>query len=363
MLSFYKRNFVPVIKLEDFIDKALTYDSFLRSFFWYVLIVCVSVFVLYLAAAKGMKNTVMKYTVLILSMACAVSYNRGGSESFTAVENMLSSPASLDFLKNDPDFKDKRVLAPGIMNQMEYAVKTNDPDGFCYYNRESLFPNVPMSGGIANADGFDSLIPGDFFLLKSALNALDAPWDHPAFSLLNVKYISSAPELRGVNIKKKFHGMTNLYEYAHPSGPAYFIPVSTGWPAAGKKEKIGKTELPAISLKFMKNSKDLGIIFSRKNTNVFEAGVNAPEKGTLVISENFFPGWNAYEAGKKLKVFKANVCFMAVSLERGSHRIVFKYEPLVFAVSAWLSLIALGLLVAAGVFKLKAGYEVSKRLE
>jgi len=292
-------------------------------------------------------------------MACAVAYNRvGGSRLYVDIKDMTSSSAALDFLAKDKDLKNTRVLAPGIINQLDNDMVINDLAALFYYNRDSMSPNVLMYHKIANADGFDSLIPGDFFILKSGLNSLDTPWDHPAFSLLNVKYISSTPELKGRYIKKKFRGVANLYEYAHPCGPAYFIPSSSGWPAQGRTEKIGSVQMPETSLNYVKSPADFGIIYNRENTNTFDVAVTAPEKGTLVVAENFFPGWHAYDTAKKIAVFRANVCFMAVSLEAGVHKIIFRYEPLAFAAGAWVSLIALGLLMAAGGFKLKSVFKV-----
>jgi hypothetical protein len=348
ILKFYKRNFVPVVKIEDFIDSVLIYDAFVKSLFWYVLVVLSAFFVIYLAAGKGIKNTVLKYTILVLSVAISISYNRGSNALYATVAEMSSVSPVTNFLLRDADFINKRVLAPGIINQLEYDIDADKIEGLFYYKRDCLLPNVPMYHGIANADGFDSLILGDFIRLKNALNALEKPWDHPAFSLLNVKYISSTPELSGRLIKKRFKGMNYIFEYENPSGPAYFIPASTGWPGGKKTEKIGEAELPFTSAAFMKNSHDKSIVFKRLNVNVFEVSALAREKGTLVVSENFFPGWNAYENGKKISVFKANVCFMAVGLEAGNHKILFKYEPFVFFFSAIISLMALSLLTGAG---------------
>jgi hypothetical protein len=349
---FYKNAFNPGIKLEELYSGIIQYDLFMYHMLAYVVIVLISVFMLYLAAGKGMKNTAIKYALLALAMASPLAYNRGKSV-YSETVNMTSGSAIIDFLKADKSTESSRVLAPGIANQLEFSVNVKNDSALFSYQRDVMPPNVPMYHKLYNADGFDSLIIGDFYKLKSALNSLDEPWDNPVFSLLNVKYISSIAALKGKSIKKVFDGISGLYEYENPAGPAYFVPAKTGWPADGRTEKIGKSEIPLTSSSFMKKNHDDGIMFRRNSVNGFEARFTAGEKGTLVVSENYFPGWNAYENGKKLRVFKANVCFMAVTLNEGLHDIIFRYEPAVFAFGAAVSLLALGLLAAAGFLNLK----------
>ncbi|NCN58339.1 hypothetical protein COW99_02535 [Candidatus Roizmanbacteria bacterium CG22_combo_CG10-13_8_21_14_all_38_20] len=47
----------------------------------------------------------------------------------------------------------------------------------------------------------------------------------------------------------------------------------------------------------------------------------------LVLSDNYYPGWNAYIDGEKTKIYRANYTFRAVVVPGGSHEIYFKYEP------------------------------------
>jgi uncharacterized membrane protein YfhO len=69
--------------------------------------------------------------------------------------------------------------------------------------------------------------------------------------------------------------------------------------------------------------------------------------GFLVLSDTYFPGWNAYVDGVKSKIFQADYILRAVWLNQGEHKIEFIYEPLYFKISAYISLIAI---IGIGIF-------------
>ncbi|MEW6617750.1 MAG: YfhO family protein [bacterium] len=52
------------------------------------------------------------------------------------------------------------------------------------------------------------------------------------------------------------------------------------------------------------------------------------KSGFLVLSDTYYPGWQAYVDGKKEKIYRAYHTFRAVPLEKGNHLVEFRYEPL-----------------------------------
>jgi len=60
------------------------------------------------------------------------------------------------------------------------------------------------------------------------------------------------------------------------------------------------------------------IIFSKIETNV---------PTLLFISDNWYPGWNAYVDGKKTELLRADFTFKAIEVPAGSHSIIMKFEP------------------------------------
>ncbi len=63
--------------------------------------------------------------------------------------------------------------------------------------------------------------------------------------------------------------------------------------------------------------------------------------GLLVVTDLFYPGWIAEEEGRKLEILRADGFFRAVALPAGSHRVVFRYRPILFLAGAGISLLAL----------------------
>lgn len=59
--------------------------------------------------------------------------------------------------------------------------------------------------------------------------------------------------------------------------------------------------------------------------------------GFLFLSENYYPGWEAYIDGKKTKIYRANYLFRAIPLAKGKHIIKFVYNPKIFKLGFLLS--------------------------
>jgi uncharacterized membrane protein YfhO len=69
------------------------------------------------------------------------------------------------------------------------------------------------------------------------------------------------------------------------------------------------------------------------------------QPGYLVLTDTYYPGWRATVDGQPAEILEANHAFRAVQLDRGEHTVTFEYEPLSFRLGAWLTLLALVVLV------------------
>jgi len=47
----------------------------------------------------------------------------------------------------------------------------------------------------------------------------------------------------------------------------------------------------------------------------------------LVLTDNYYPGWKAYVDGKPTQIYRANYTFRAVAIPKGTHNVIFRYEP------------------------------------
>jgi hypothetical protein len=65
----------------------------------------------------------------------------------------------------------------------------------------------------------------------------------------------------------------------------------------------------------------------------------------LYLGDTYYPGWRAYIDGRRALISRANLAFRALSVPKGTHRVVFRYVPLSFYGGLVLTLAGIGLSV------------------
>jgi hypothetical protein len=73
--------------------------------------------------------------------------------------------------------------------------------------------------------------------------------------------------------------------------------------------------------------------------------VQSTSPGLLVLSDTYFPGWQASVDGESHPILRANLAFRAVAVPAGDHEVEFRYEPASFRLGVALTVI--GLLIVA----------------
>jgi hypothetical protein len=76
-------------------------------------------------------------------------------------------------------------------------------------------------------------------------------------------------------------------------------------------------------------------------------GVNMAQPGYLVVTDTYYPGWQATVDGVPAEILPANHAFRAVTLDKGEHIVVLEYAPLSFRLGGWITAGAALLLLAA----------------
>ncbi len=66
--------------------------------------------------------------------------------------------------------------------------------------------------------------------------------------------------------------------------------------------------------------------------NRIELDVDMPHSGYVVLSEVYYPGWQAEVDGVTSLIYRANYTFRAVYLEPGVHHVTFNFRPLLWYV-------------------------------
>jgi len=88
-------------------------------------------------------------------------------------------------------------------------------------------------------------------------------------------------------------------------------------------------------------------VVSRSATHLVLA-TDPSSKGLLVVSELYYPGWQAYLDGRKVDTVKADLMLRGVMLAGGQHEIEFRYEPKTVLNGAIISLAVAALLILYG---------------
>jgi hypothetical protein len=100
-------------------------------------------------------------------------------------------------------------------------------------------------------------------------------------------------------------------------------------------------------------SGDSSVQVDRYDTEKIVIAVHQERPGILVVSDVYYPGWNAYVDGNPAPLFPADYAFRGVYLEPGDHTVTMTYEPESFRNGAIISLVT--------ALILGAGYVISRR--
>jgi len=97
------------------------------------------------------------------------------------------------------------------------------------------------------------------------------------------------------------------------------------------------------------------------NDELLSAEVNATGNNFLFFGDTYIAGkadyklfqiptgWNAYIDGNKSEIYKVNHGFMGIVVPKGQHKVEFKYEPMSFYISKYMSLILSSLVILGAI--------------
>jgi hypothetical protein len=110
--------------------------------------------------------------------------------------------------------------------------------------------------------------------------------------------------------------------------------------------QVGVVENLPLELENKINQTDLQMPSVDGNATVISSGelnveVSTTSPGLLIVSEQYYPGWNAYVNGKPTQVYAVDGILRGIFLEAGDYVVEFKYRPLSFVIGGILSAISL----------------------
>ncbi len=241
--------------------------------------------------------------------------------------------------------------------------------------------NAGQKYGLCQADGFESSISKRYNELVNVCNNMPiqtalplvkfSRW-HKLHNLLNIKYIIGPPDIKMINlshIKQVFSDEYNSIYQNLTCLPRIFI--THGFELHKPKDVLKRLaedsfdplryvileEKPNLVFRDMlantkegchsggvSSSVDISEIL-RYSLNEVIVQAELKQPGILVLTDAWYPGWQAYIDGKKTKIYIADYIFRAIELTAGKHQIRFVYQPKSILYGMAISLVTLGVLV------------------
>ncbi|MFQ5613070.1 MAG: YfhO family protein [Anaerolineae bacterium] len=97
------------------------------------------------------------------------------------------------------------------------------------------------------------------------------------------------------------------------------------------------------------------VILRRYEPERVEIEVNLDQPGWLILTDTYYPGWEARVDGRPVPIEAVDVLFRSVAVPAGRHQVVFEFRPRSFRWGAWISGVTLGLWLALLGWSFKRG--------
>jgi uncharacterized membrane protein YfhO len=91
-------------------------------------------------------------------------------------------------------------------------------------------------------------------------------------------------------------------------------------------------------------------VIEKYTPDVINIRVNAVNKGLLLLTDSYYPGWEAKVDGISTLIYRADYSFRAIEVPQGNHEIEFSYFPPSFRIGIYLAIIGLLGIVGFGFF-------------
>lgn len=297
--------------------------------------------------------------------------------------NPASDPA-LSPLKPDniPPVVNFINMREGIDPNDELGVRHDKlPWRFTTFNlpgEKTFNANVGMYYGWQDIRGYDSIIPRQYVevmnriapqenellynriapLYSNPTGDVYAILDNPLLDLLNVKYVLTQHYIPNPSWQEIYRDASiGVYENKEFLPRTWLVPAAKVLPAAEQpllttdlRQTVFLEETPSADHALTPASPQIKEAqISRYTANELFVDVNLSDRGWLVLTDAYFPGWKAYlrafGAGEnkeqEIPIYRANSAFRAVYLpQAGQWTVRFIYSPMSFKLGIYISFLA-----------------------
>ncbi|MBX6312667.1 MAG: YfhO family protein [Isosphaeraceae bacterium] len=152
------------------------------------------------------------------------------------------------------------------------------------------------------------------------------------------------PRIRGLRVADRAKLMQELLyqddEFWHLPGVVVRDPHSVAWVETDRPKEIDRF----LSRAGPDPAETVTVTRDEPQRVELTAVLRTP--GLVIISDMYYPGWNLTVDGRPAEILRTNRAMRGVALPAGTHRLVFRYDPLSFRLGIALSLLGLTTLAA-----------------
>jgi hypothetical protein len=261
-------------------------------------------------------------------------------ETVEKVKDLLDDGRLYLVLEDETDIKYERFLRFDTFFPFEEDLGVGEGDWFSM--RGVLLPNLNLLDDIPVVSNYDPFTPGRYARWMEVVDTVDFNtrerlWDLMAVSvvershpddLYGVRFVDrgSAKRIRWVPCAQLVEdgeaAWRSVFEGAIDFDEIVIIEGHPSQPMVGCDANVGYLEWTA------------------NGPNQIQVEVGADKEGWLVLSDVWYPGWQAIVDGEMATIERANFLFRAVKVPPGSHKVVFVYRPICFYIGAVISILA-----------------------
>jgi hypothetical protein len=283
--------------------------------------------------------------------------------------------ATAKFLEAQPEqyryYVDNRFTYNTVFYQY-FQFKEFGPPEIAHWQglKESLVSNFGVYAGLPAANNNDPLVVGRWQQLTQWLEQAKADRQARLLSMMTVAYFISATDnnwpilyntqaltiQRVPDVLPRAYFVSRVY-IAQDISEIFDRLTAPNFDPRQEMVIMADGERPALTT-VLDTSPDVGPVTVKElASDQLELTVNAPGSGYVVLTDTFYPGWQATVDGRAVKIWPANLAFRAVAVEAGQHVINFNYRPRSFTFGLWTSIVT-GLIIMAII-----GWPAAQRLK
>ncbi len=249
-------------------------------------------------------------------------------------------------------------IPPGDEDRLKYQhyfiFETFDPGQDWNNLRASVLPNLNLLAKISSVNNYDPLLPARYARWMDEIRNLYIFLRPDLLDLMNISLLGweSAQAESGVRFAA-------VGERAY----ARWVPCARPAGTADEALQMALSNEIDFNAEVILESSQVGrdqtcqpapaqLDWAASGPNRLSIRLQAPAPGWVVVSELWYPGWQARVNGQPVALERANYLFRAVAVPAGVSQIELDYRPLTFYSGLAISLIAWGAILS-GFLKLK----------